>query len=94
MPNAMKVFCVGLDPQLLESRRLLLQSAGIEASCHFPHEALALLPASAFDLMIVSVSVSEKDRIALKAATPKHMRFIQLYGFVAPEDMLKMVKSQ
>ncbi|AXC16178.1 hypothetical protein ACPOL_6974 (plasmid) [Acidisarcina polymorpha] len=86
------MICAGIDPQLLESRRLVLQAAGFEATCVSPAEALKALTTSPFDFMIISVSVSEKDREALRAAASGNTRVIQLHTFTAPQELLALLR--
>jgi hypothetical protein len=93
MSNSLRVVCVGIDPHLLETRRLVLQSAGFEATCLTPLEISQGLLPPAFDVMIISVGVSEEDRPAVRAAVPDRTRVIQLEAFIEPQQLLDLLRA-
>ena len=86
------VLCVGTDAYLLESRRLLLQSAGFDTTCALPREAPEILFKSTFDILIISVNVNEEDRVAIATSVSKRTRVIQLTGFTAPGELLALLR--
>ena len=62
------VLSVGLDASLLETRNLVLQSAGLSVVAAFsPKEAVDRLREGDFDLVLLcqSIPTKEKDRLAL-----------------------------
>jgi DNA-binding response OmpR family regulator len=60
------VLAVGLDPQLLDTRRMLLQSAGyIVATARSIKEAFHLFVNGDFDLVVLCHTIPEKDRDGL-----------------------------
>jgi DNA-binding response OmpR family regulator len=93
MPESFRIICVGTPPELLESRKLVLKSAGYDAVCSSTEEATSLLLTSVFDAMILSVSLSEEERTSLRQAVSDRTRIIQLTGFTAPAELLALVRS-
>jgi hypothetical protein len=93
MPEILKVICVGTPPELLESRKLVLQSAGYDAILVATEQASNLLRAGGFDVMILSVTVSEDKRAALRNAVSDRTRIVQLDSFTTPEELLARIQS-
>lgn len=57
-----RLFCVGNDPELLQTRCAVLNHAGYNAQSVTLKEAKSLLRTSEFDLVIVSAWLSEWER--------------------------------
>ena len=93
MPETLKVICVGTPPELLNSRELVLQSAGYKATLVDAKEAHSLLHIGVFDVMILSVTVSEEERTALRQAASERTRIVQLNSFTSPHELLTRIRS-
>jgi DNA-binding response OmpR family regulator len=63
-----RLLCVGKEPELLEIRCAVLESAGYDAQAVTLEEAESLLRMSEFDLVIVSAWLSEWERGRILAA--------------------------
>ena len=92
MSHALKVICVGTPSELLHSRQLVLQSAGYGTTCVTVSEAFNLLLTGVFDFMIISKTVIEDDRLALRQAAGEAMRIIQLATFTNPGELLALLR--
>ena len=91
MSDIVEILCIGSDPHLLESRCLVLQSAGHKTTSLATSEALHALPTKTFDILIISASVSEEDRAALAEVATGTAQIIQLKGFISPNELLALV---
>lgn len=84
------VLSVGLDPELLGTRNLVLQSAGYTVVAAFSaHEAVDRLRAGDFDLVLLcqSIPTSEKDRLALWIrASGSRIPIISISGILCQRD--------
>ncbi|WP_263386026.1 hypothetical protein [Granulicella arctica] len=92
MSHSLKVICVGTPSELLQSRQFVLQSAGYDTTCVAVSEALTLLLTGVFDFMIISVTVIEGDRLALRRAAGEAMRIVQLATFTDPGELLALLR--
>jgi len=94
MTDIHTVLCVGTPPELRDSRLLVLQSAGYDAQLVDAAGALDLLQGKAFDILLLSVTLSEAERMALSQAAAQVTRVIQLEAFTAPQDLVKLLAAQ
>jgi hypothetical protein len=91
--DILKVICIGTPPELLESRKLVLRSAGYDATLVNAEQAPGVLLADGFDVMILSVTLSEKERTALRQDASAGTRVIQLEEFTSPNELLAKLRS-
>ena len=94
MADIHTILCVGTPPDLKHSRQLLLQSAGYETSSMDAEEATNRLRTKAFDVLVISVTVSEHERTLLRQAVPEQTRIVQLSHFTPPEELLALIEQQ
>jgi hypothetical protein len=99
---AFKILCVGHDQGLLQSRCAVLRQAGCDASTLGPAEAELLLnmhqldlfsSAEGFDLVILSSSLTENQRVRIIAAAGR-TPILNLTTLTFAPDLLRMVKDR
>jgi CheY-like chemotaxis protein len=88
------ILCVGTPPDLRRSRELVLQSAGYETSSMDPGEATNALLTTTFDVVVISVTVSEHERNLVRQTVPEQTRIVQLSHFTAPQELLTLIQLQ
>ena len=94
MADFLTVLCVGTPPDLRASRQQVLQSAGYDVSSIDAVEAIDTLLTKAFDVVVISMTVSERGRNLIRKAVPERTRIVQLSYFTSPEELLEMVQLQ
>ncbi len=93
MPESLKVICVGTPSDVRESRKLVLQHAGYDTTLMSPVEAIKALLARQFDIMVISASVPEDERVLLHKAASDQTHIVQLNDFTRPQDLLALIGS-
>ena len=88
------ILCVGTPPDLRDSRQLVLRSAGYDASSMDAAKAIEVLHTKTFDIVVISVSVSEEERTHLRQVVPERTRILQLGDFTPPQKLLEMIQLQ
>ena len=89
-----KVLCVGTPIELRDSRKLVLESVGYSVTLVEAVEPIDVLLSETFDLLLLSVTLSEPQRAALREAAPEHTRIIQLEAFTEPQQLLTLMRRQ
>jgi DNA-binding response OmpR family regulator len=85
-----RLLCVGEEPELLQTRCVVLSQSGHNAQSATLEEAEILLKTSKFDLVIVSAWLSEWERGRILAAAGKTPVLV-LTGLTLAEDLLAQV---
>lgn len=88
------VLCVGTPRDLQHSRRLVLQSAGYETTSMNAVEATNALRTRTFDVLVISVTLSEHEGNVLRQAAQAQTRIEKLGHFTPPQELLKLVQLQ
>ena len=91
MADIHTILCVGTPPDLRHSRQLVLQSAGYETSSMDAAAATNTLLTTTFDVVVISMTVSEHERNLLRQAVPEQTRIIQLSHFMPPQELLTLI---
>jgi DNA-binding response OmpR family regulator len=86
-----RVLSVGIDEGLLKSRQALLASRGYDSQIATPEDVNEKLRSGTFDLVILSVMLSEEDKRLIQAKLPAATRPLVLETLVWPEELLRMV---
>jgi DNA-binding response OmpR family regulator len=86
-----RVLSVGIVEGLLKTRQALLASRGYDSQIATPEDVNEKLHSGAFDLVILSVMLSEKDKRLIQAKLPATTRLLVLETLVWPNELLRMV---
>lgn len=77
---------VGIDVNLLTTRQAVLTSRGYESLIATPEEVDEKLQSGRFDLVILSVMLSEEDKHRIQAKVPADTPTLVLESLVWPSD--------
>jgi hypothetical protein len=88
-----RILCIGTDIGLLVTRRLLLLSRGYDPAIAFPRDVNKEMLCEGFNLVILSVTVEEKDRLRILDIVPTWTRTLVLTNFADPDELLTMVEQ-
>jgi DNA-binding response OmpR family regulator len=86
-----RILSVGTDPGLLKSRQAVLASQGYDSAIATPEDVDEKLRSGTFDLVILSVMLSEEETRRIQASLPAGTRPLVLDKFVWPKDLLHLV---
>jgi hypothetical protein len=86
-----RLLCTGKEPDLLESRCAVLDSAGYNARAATPSEAEFLLRTEQFDLVIVSAFLGEWEKGRILSAAGRTPAYV-LPGFTLASELLAAVE--
>ncbi len=86
-----RLLCIGNETDHLRTRCAVLGRAGYNATSAAMGEARILLGVEAFDLVIVSAWLSERDREAILAASGKTPALV-LTELTLPDKLLALVE--
>jgi hypothetical protein len=86
-----RVLTVGIDMGLLETRQALLTSRGYDSVIATPEDVDEKLSSGRFDLVILSVMLSEEEKRRIEAKLPAGTRPLVLETLVWPEELLRRV---
>lgn len=75
---------------LLKTRQALLVSRGYDSEIATPEDIDQKLRSGKFDLVILSVSLSQEDKLHIQANIPPGTRPLVLETLVLPEELLRM----
>ena len=70
----MRILTVGIDPALLETRQAVLTSRGYESLTATPADVDEKLRSGRFDLVILSVMLSQQEKRDIQAKLPAGTR--------------------
>jgi DNA-binding response OmpR family regulator len=86
-----RVLTVGTDVTLLTTRQALLASGGYESLIATPEDFDEKLNSGKFDLVILSVMLSQEDRGHILAKLPAGTRPLVLETLAWPDELLRMM---
>jgi hypothetical protein len=86
-----RVLAVGTDVGLLKTRRALLVSGGYDSVIATPEDCDEKLQSGGFDLIILSMLLSENEQRDIQAKLPIGTRTLVLKTLVRPDEFLRMV---
>ena len=87
----MRILTVGVDLDLLTTRQAVLTSRGYESLIATPEDVDEKLQSGRFDLVILSVMLSQGEKRDIQAKLPAGTRALVLESLVWPSDLLRMV---
>jgi DNA-binding response OmpR family regulator len=86
-----RILCVGIDERLLATRQALLVLQGYDCLTASPADIEEKLSPGRFDLVILSVMLSEEDKGQIRTKTPAGTMVVSLTSLVMPEELLRIV---
>jgi DNA-binding response OmpR family regulator len=86
-----RVLTVGTDVDLLTARQALLASRGYDSLIATPEDVDEKLHSGRFDLVILSVMLSQEEKRHIQTKLPAGTRPLVLETLVWPDDLLRMV---
>ena len=86
-----RILTVGIDIDLLMVRQKLFASQGYDSRIATPWEIDEKLQFGRFDLVILSVMLSQAEKRQIQAKLPAGTRQLVLKTLVWPEELLSMV---
>jgi DNA-binding response OmpR family regulator len=86
-----RVLTVGIDVVLLTTRQALLASRGYDSLIATPRDVDEKLQSGRFDLVILSVMLSQEEKRQILTKLPAGTRSLVLDTLVWPDKLLSMV---
>jgi DNA-binding response OmpR family regulator len=86
-----RILSVGTDLALLNSRQAVLGSYGYDSLTATPEDFDEKLNSGRFDLVILSVMLSEQDKRDMQAKLPAGTRTLVLVSLMYPDELLQLV---
>jgi DNA-binding response OmpR family regulator len=86
-----RILTVGIDVDLLTTRQAVLTSRGYESLIATPEDVDEKLQSGNFDLVILSVMLSQEQKSHIWAKLPAGTRPLVLERLVWPDELLRMV---
>jgi DNA-binding response OmpR family regulator len=86
-----QILCIENDPSLLGTRCSVLTKSGYNVWAATSLEAEFLLRIQTFDLVILSATLSDSERVQLTKAAGAKARLLELPGFTEPATLLSEV---
>ena len=86
-----RILSVGTDLSLLNTRQAVLASRGYDSLIATPEDFDEQLRSGRFDLVILSVMLSQEQRDRVLTKLPAGTRTLVLKTLVWPNDLLRMV---
>jgi DNA-binding response OmpR family regulator len=86
-----RVLIVGTDVDLLMIRQVLLTSWGYDSQIATPEDVDEKLQSGRFDLVILSVTLSQEEKRRIQAEVPNDTRALVLKTLVWPDELRRMV---
>jgi DNA-binding response OmpR family regulator len=86
-----RILTVGIDVDLLSTRQALLTSRGYDSLIATPRDVDEKLQSGRFNLVILSVMLSQEEKRHILAMMPAGTRPLLLEKLVRPEELLRMV---
>jgi DNA-binding response OmpR family regulator len=86
-----RVLIVGIDVDLLQIRQVLLTSWGYDSLIATPEDVDEKLQSSRFDLVILSVTLSQEEKRRIQAKLSAGTRTLVLKTQVWPEELRRTV---
>jgi CheY-like chemotaxis protein len=82
-----RVLVVGIDVDLLMIRQVLLTSWGYDSLIATPEDVDEKLQSGRFDLVILSVMLSQEEKRRIQAKLPAGIRTLALRTLIWPEEL-------
>ena len=89
-----RILCVENDPKLGETRCSVLVYSGYNAVAATLQEARSMLRSQAFDLIILSATLSDEEKTRITTAAGKKARLLQLSAMTKPPALLSDVAQR
>ena len=86
-----RILCVGTDLGLLKTRQAVLDACGYDSAIATPETFDEKLRFGSFDLVILSMMLSEQQKRDIQAKLPAGARPLVLETMVRPDELLSMV---
>ena len=86
-----KILCIGIESDHLHLRCEVLSKSGYEARWASFCEAERLLSREIFDLLVLSVDLSEQQRSQILEFVGGRMAILEIYGTIFPQELLRQV---
>ena len=86
-----RILCVGVDIRLLTTRQALLVSQGYDCLIATPADIGEKLSPGRFNLVILSMMISEEDKGHIRTKAPAGTRVVTLTSLVIPKELLRIV---
>jgi CheY-like chemotaxis protein len=86
-----RVLTVGIDPSHLMTRQALLSSRGYDTHVATPHEVEEKSYPGRFDLVILSVMLSQEEKHRVRSKLPAETKVVALTSLVMPDELLRIV---
>jgi DNA-binding response OmpR family regulator len=86
-----RVLTVGIDVDLLSTRQALLTSRGYDSLIATPNDVDEKLDSGRFDLVILSVMLSQEEKHLIQEKLPAGTRPLVLETLVWAKELLRMV---
>jgi DNA-binding response OmpR family regulator len=87
-----RILCVGTDEQMLSTRCAVLNARGYASQSATPIDVDERLRASEFDLVILSVMLSDREKQRIKANLPSGSRVLDLDTLVFPAELFGLIR--
>jgi hypothetical protein len=94
MSGSARILCIGKDPGILRTRCAILDDAGYEAQAVFFTDADDLLQRERFDLLILSVILTEEEREHIAKVAARAVPIFQVTKTILASELLHNVKRQ
>jgi hypothetical protein len=94
MPQPLRICCVGSNADVLQTRLLVLESAGFAVSVADTTNAIATIQAAAADLVVLAADINDEDAATIQAEVQPRVRLVRLDGFVQPLELIALVKGE
>jgi hypothetical protein len=89
--RCVRILTVGIDVDLLTTRQAVLTSRGYDSPIATPGDVDEKLQSGRFDLVILSVMLSQDEKRRIQAKLPAGTRALVLESLVWPNELLRMV---
>lgn len=91
--NPSRILCIGKDAGLLRSRRAVLAHGGYDAHDTLFYRANDLLQRERFDLIILSVHLTDSERQDIREMAGASTPILNLRKLVPPSALLQIVEE-
>jgi hypothetical protein len=88
------ILTVGTDSALLQTRQLVLQHAGYEATTAHIIDSEHELSHGKFELLVLCSMLTEDERNKILGYAPRSLPSLSLHGLTSPEELLGLVSQR
>jgi hypothetical protein len=93
-PGSARILCIGKDPGILRTRCAILEDAGYRAQSVFVVDADTLLQRERFDLIVLSVILTEQERKHIATVVGGAIPIFQVTKTILASELLYNVERQ